>query len=75
MYCINPKYWNTLEHYHICPQIWTSPFYYLSMYMYLKTAGLSGKQQNAASDLGLNWLLRPACLNTKGLLWYFDLIL
>ena len=31
LFCIYPKYWNTLSTYHICPKIWNSPFYYFLM--------------------------------------------
>ena len=29
VYCIFPKYWDTLSTYHTCPKIWNSPFYYI----------------------------------------------
>ena len=70
-YHIYPKYSDTSTPYHICSKIWTSTIYYPMLCQ--KIAGWMTNSvdpvetpRSAASHLGLNCLLRPACPNTYG---------
>ena len=71
LYCIYPKYLDTLTPYSACPKIWRKKkkkkkVYFTTYWFVLNSAGWVANSvdpdqmlHNAASDLGLHCLLRP----------------
>ena len=65
IYCIYPKYWDTLTPYQKHVKVWTNPFHYLltCLKFCFVSSSVDPDQMlhSAASDLGLLSLLRPVC--------------